>query len=442
MSEVIGVKFRNVGKVYYFDPGDLDIHYQDHVIVETARGIEFGTVMLPKMDVAEDKIPQPLKPVLRKATQEDEAQDQENREKEKKAYKICKEKIAEHGLEMKLIEAEYTFDNSKVLFYFTADGRIDFRELVRDLASIFRTRIELRQVGVRDETKLLGGMGICGRPLCCHTWLTEFHPVSIKMAKDQNLSLNPSKISGVCGRLMCCLNHEADTYAYLNQGMPSRGDYVTTKDGKHGEVHSVNILRQTVKVIIDLDNDEKDLQEFSVKDITFVPKSKKPKAANGTPGKPECKCPKVKMAQSREHQLKKAIEDVRERDMEERKDRQEYRQALMKNGQNHPEKRNDRRRRPRPESQKANTPEVQEEIRQKRTQETVVVDLTEEVRVEKTSESVSETEGERNAHRRRKNRRRRPSGEQQTNRPSGNVKKKDLPKTGKPDRKETDAQKG
>lgn len=441
MSDVIGVKFRNVGKVYYFDPGDLDIHYQDHVIVETARGIEFGTVMLPKMDVSEDKIPQPLKPVLRKATEEDEAQDKENREKEKKAYKICKEKIAEHGLEMKLIEAEYTFDNSKVLFYFTADGRIDFRELVRDLASIFRTRIELRQVGVRDETKLLGGIGICGRPLCCHTWLTEFHPVSIKMAKDQNLSLNPSKISGVCGRLMCCLNHEADTYAYLNQGMPSRGDYVTTKDGKHGEVHSVNILRQTVKVIIDLDNDEKDLQEFPVKEITFVPKSKKPKTANGVQNKPECKCPKVKMAQSREHQLKKAIEDVRERDLEERKDRQEHKQSVMKNGQNHMDKRNDRRRRARPDAPKNNAPDTQEENRQKRGQETVVVDLTQEVRVEKSTEILA-ADGDKNNRRHRKNRRRRPSGEQQANRPQVNAKKKDAAKDGKPERKETDAQKG
>lgn len=444
MSDVIGVKFRNVGKVYYFDPGDLEIHYQDHVIVETARGIEFGTVMLPKMSVPEDKIPQPLKPVIRKATKEDETQDQDNREKEKRAYKICKEKIAEHGLEMKLIEAEYTFDNSKVLFYFTADGRIDFRELVRDLAGIFRTRIELRQVGVRDETKLLGGMGICGRPLCCHTWLTEFHPVSIKMAKDQNLSLNPSKISGVCGRLMCCLNHEADTYAYLNQGMPSRGDYVTTKDGKHGEVHSVNILRQTVKVIIDLDNDEKDLQEFPVGEITFVPKAKRPKNMSGTQAKPECKCPRAQaMAQGRDQQLKKAIEDVRERDLEERKDRQEHRQALQKNSQNRPEKRGDRRRRPRQEFQKNGNanPGNRDETSKKRSQESVVVDLTSEVTVEKVTE-ITGNEGEKNARRHRKNRRRRPAGETQNQNRQSQARKKETSKTVKPDRREADDQKG
>ena len=277
MVKIIGVKFRNVGKVYYFDPGDLDIHYNDHVIVETARGIEYGTVMMMPTEVPDEKITAPLKPVIRMADAKDDEREKANREKEKNAYRICKQKIHEHGLEMKLIAAEYTFDNSKVLFYFTADGRIDFRELVKDLASVFRTRIELRQIGVRDETKLLGGYGICGRPLCCHTWLTDFAPVSIKMAKDQNLSLNPAKISGTCGRLMCCLKNEEETYTYLNKGMPSRGDYVTTPDGKHGDVQSVNILRQTVKVVVDMGNDEKELQEFDVKDITFIPKSKKPK---------------------------------------------------------------------------------------------------------------------------------------------------------------------
>ena len=277
MVKIIGVKFRNVGKVYYFDPGDLDIHYNDHVIVETARGIEYGTVMMMPTEVPDEKITAPLKPVIRMADAKDDERERTNREKEKNAYKICKQKIREHGLEMKLIAAEYTFDNSKVLFYFTADGRIDFRELVKDLASVFRTRIELRQIGVRAETQLVGGYGICGRPLCCHTWLTDFAPVSIKMAKDQNLSLNPAKISGTCGRLMCCLKNEAETYAYLNKGMPSRGDYVTTPDGKHGDVQSVNILRQTVKVVVDMGNDEKELQEYDVKDITFIPKSKKPK---------------------------------------------------------------------------------------------------------------------------------------------------------------------
>lgn len=277
MPEIIGVKFKNVGKVYYFDPGVLEIRYNDHVIVETARGIEFGTVAISPTEMAEDRITAPLKPVVRKATEEDIRREAENREKEKEAYRVCKRKIEERGLDMKLIQVECTFDNSKILFYFTADGRIDFRELVKDLAGIFRTRIELRQIGVRDETKLLGGIGICGRPLCCHTWLTDFQPVSVKMAKDQNLSLNPTKISGCCGRLMCCLKNEAETYSYLNKGLPGKGDYITTPDGHHGDVQSVNILRQTVKAVIELDGDEKELQEFDVSDITFIPKSKRPK---------------------------------------------------------------------------------------------------------------------------------------------------------------------
>ena len=277
MPYIIGVKFRNVGKVYYFNPTGLKVRYHDHVIVETARGIEYGTVVIPPTEVSEDKITSPLKDVIRMATEEDDLRDRENHEHEKEAYRICREKIRERGLDMKLIGAEYTFDNSKVLFYFTADGRIDFRELVKDLAGIFKTRIELRQIGVRDETKLLGGIGSCGRPLCCHTWLSEFAPVSIKMAKDQNLSLNPAKISGSCGRLMCCLKNEADTYAYLNKSLPGKGDYVTTPDGLHGDVHSVNILRQKVKVIVDLGDDEKELREFDVSEISFIPKSKRPR---------------------------------------------------------------------------------------------------------------------------------------------------------------------
>ena len=277
MPKIIGVRFRNTGKVYYFDPGDFTIHYHDHVVVETARGVEYGTVVITPTDMPEGKIAGPLKKVIRMATKEDDERDEANREREKEAYHVCKQRIAERGLDMKLIGAEYTFDNSKVLFYFTADGRIDFRELVKDLAGIFRTRIELRQIGVRDETKLLGGIGSCGRPLCCHTWLSEFAPVSIKMAKDQNLSLNPAKISGTCGRLMCCLKNEADTYAYLNRSMPGKGDLVTTPDGLQGDVVSVNILRQTVKVIVETGDDEKELREFEVKDITFIPKSKRPK---------------------------------------------------------------------------------------------------------------------------------------------------------------------
>ena len=275
MTKVIGVRFRTAGKVYFFAPGGLDIHTGDKVIVETARGVEFGSVVTGVKEVEDDKIMQPLKPVIRIATQEDVRKEAKNREKEKEAFDICLEKIRKHGLEMKLIDAEYTFDNNKVLFYFTADGRIDFRELVKDLASVFRTRIELRQIGVRDETKIRGGIGICGRPLCCHTYLTEFAPVSIKMAKEQNLSLNPTKISGVCGRLMCCLTNEEETYEELNSHLPSVGDYVTTPEKLRGEVHSVNVLRQLVKVVVDLENDEKEIREYKVEELRFKPRRKK-----------------------------------------------------------------------------------------------------------------------------------------------------------------------
>lgn len=273
MVKVIGVRFRTAGKIYFFDPGKLSVKRNDHVIVETARGIEYGTVVGNPREVAEDKVIQPLRPVLRIATERDDEQEAANRKKEKEAFKICFEKIQKHGLEMKLIDAEYTFDNNKILFYFTADGRIDFRELVKDLASVFKTRIELRQIGVRDETKILGGIGICGRELCCHSHLSDFIPVSIKMAKEQNLSLNPTKISGVCGRLMCCLKHEEDTYEELNRRLPNTGDYVTTDDGFKGEVHSVNVLRQQVKVLIDVDN-EKELREYKVEQLRFRRKHK------------------------------------------------------------------------------------------------------------------------------------------------------------------------
>ncbi len=268
MKKIIGVRFRTAGKVYFFDPGKYTVKRGDHVIVETVRGIEYGTVVSPANEIAEDKLTQPLKSVLRVATERDDEQEKQNREKEKEAFKICQEKIRKHGLDMKLIDAEYTFDNNKVLFYFTADGRIDFRELVKDLASVFRTRIELRQIGVRDETKILGGIGICGRPLCCHSYLSEFAPVSIKMAKEQNLSLNPTKISGVCGRLMCCLKNEEETYEELNRKLPGVGDHVTTDDNLKGEVHSVNVLRQTVKVLVEA-GDEKELKEYRVDQLRF-----------------------------------------------------------------------------------------------------------------------------------------------------------------------------
>lgn len=268
MTKVIGVRFRTAGKVYFFDPLQLEIKRGDHVIVETARGIEFGTVVAGVHEVEDDKVIQPLKPVMRLAGERDIEQEAANKEKEKEAFKICKEKILKHGLEMKLIDAEYTFDNNKVLFYFTADGRIDFRELVKDLASVFKTRIELRQIGVRDETKIRGGIGICGRPLCCHSYLSDFVPVSIKMAKEQNLSLNPTKISGVCGRLMCCLKNEEDTYEELNRKLPGVGDYVQTADGLHGEVQSVNVLRQLVKVLVEV-GDEKELKEYEADTLQF-----------------------------------------------------------------------------------------------------------------------------------------------------------------------------
>ena len=275
MTKVIGVRFRTAGKIYFFDPLKFNIRKGDHVIVETARGIEYGTVVGGPREVPDDSVIQPLKPVLRLATQRDDEQEAGNKQKEKEAFKICLEKIRKHNLEMKLIDVEYTFDNNKILFYFTADGRIDFRELVKDLASVFRTRIELRQIGVRDETKIRGGIGICGRPLCCHTYLTEFAPVSIKMAKEQNLSLNPSKISGVCGRLMCCLTNEEETYEELNSRLPSNGDHVTTPDGLKGDVQSVNVLRQLVKVIVTLENDEKEIREYKARELKFKPRRKK-----------------------------------------------------------------------------------------------------------------------------------------------------------------------
>jgi cell fate regulator YaaT (PSP1 superfamily) len=276
MIKVIGVRFRTAGKIYFFDPLQFQVKRGDHVIVETARGVEYGTVVCAPKEVEEEKVIQPLKPVLRVATARDDEQEENNRKKEKEAFQICLEKIRKHNLEMKLIDAEYTFDNNKVLFYFTADGRIDFRELVKDLASVFKTRIELRQIGVRDETKILGGIGSCGRPLCCHTHLSEFVPVSIKMAKEQNLSLNPTKISGVCGRLMCCLKHEEETYEELNKSMPNVGDFVNCADGMKGEVHSVNVLRQQVKVLVEVD-DEKELRVYPADQLKFKKKHKREK---------------------------------------------------------------------------------------------------------------------------------------------------------------------
>ena len=275
--KVVGVRFRKAGKVYYFDPLEFDIKQGSNVIVETARGVEFGYVVMGIKDLPEEKITQPLKPVLRPATEEDVKAQEENAVREKEAFKICLEKIRKHNLEMKLIDSEYTFDNNKLLFYFTADGRVDFRELVKDLAAVFKTRIELRQIGVRDETKILGGIGVCGRALCCHTYLSEFIPVSIKMAKEQNLSLNPTKISGVCGRLMCCLKNEEEAYEELNSHLPNVGEYVTTPDGLRGEVQSTSVLKQLVKVVVTLDNDEKEIREYKATELKFKPRRRQEK---------------------------------------------------------------------------------------------------------------------------------------------------------------------
>ncbi len=274
MIDVVGIRFRNAGKIYYFKPKNLDLKKGDHVIVETAVGVEYGEVALEKKQVTDDQVKKPVKEIMRKANEKDDKKYAENQEKEKKAFKTCKEKIAKHGLEMKLIKVEYTFDGKKIMFYFTADGRVDFRELVKDLASIFRTRIELRQVGVRDEAKLIGGIGMCGRELCCSTFLPAFAPVTIKMAKEQNLSLNPTKISGICGRLMCCLKNEQESYEYLNSNLPDVGEKVKTFDGFEGEVASVNIIKQEVKIVVEEDED-REIKTYKVSELKFKPKKKK-----------------------------------------------------------------------------------------------------------------------------------------------------------------------
>lgn len=288
MIKVVGVRFRSTGKIYYFAPGKMKMQVGTHVIVETARGVEYGTVLVAPKEVDESQVVQPLKPVIRVATEEDEKTEARNKAKEKDAYRICQQKIAAHELDMKLVEAEYTFDNNKLLFYFTADGRIDFRELVKDLAAVFRTRIELRQIGVRDETKILGGLGICGRELCCKSYLSDFIPVSIKMAKEQNLSLNPSKISGACGRLMCCLKNEQETYEYLNSRLPGMGDTVTTIDGCKGEVQNINVLRQRVKVLVEVDG-EKEIREYKVDELKFRPRRRKDRKDKGKASAEELK---------------------------------------------------------------------------------------------------------------------------------------------------------
>ncbi len=312
MVKVIGVKFRNSGRVYYFDPGDLDIQAGQGVVVETARGVEYADVTMGVTEVEDDKVVSPLKPVQRIATDEDLRMRQYYWDKEKEAFPICEQKIAEHGLDMKLVNVEYNLTGSKVVFYFTADDRVDFRELVKDLAYVFKTRIELRQIGVRDEAKILGGYGICGRPLCCHLYLSDFAPVSIKMAKEQNLSLNPTKISGVCGRLMCCLKNEEDIYEELNRKLPKPGDEVRGSDGLTGEVASVNILRQTVRILVEVD-DEKELHEYGEGEWTLVRKRKK-----GKPGTPK----KQKQEPSEEEKVAEELEKLESRERKPRADRE------------------------------------------------------------------------------------------------------------------------
>ena len=268
MIKVVGVRFKKAGKIYYFDPADMDIKKDSYVVVETARGVEFGECVIGIKEISEDDIVAPLKSVLRIATEEDINKHFKNKDKEKDAFEICLKKIQEHGLTMKLIDVEYTFDNNKVIFYFTADGRVDFRELVKDLATIFKTRIELRQIGVRDEAKMLGGLGPCGRPMCCSSFLGDFTSVSIKMAKEQNLSLNPTKISGICGRLMCCLNYEQSTYEDIRKRMPKVGSIVKTSEGT-GEVFSNNIVKENVKVKL-RKGEEEILEEFKIEDIELI----------------------------------------------------------------------------------------------------------------------------------------------------------------------------
>ena len=279
MTEIIGVRFQSGKKQYYFDPKGVQVSEGQGVIVETASGTAYGLCVQGNTMVEDSEVIQPLRALIRIATEKDLAVVERNKAKEKECFAICQEKILQHGLDMKLVDVEYSFEGNKILFLFTSEGRVDFRALVKDLASKFHTRIELRQIGVRDEAKMLGGLGICGKPFCCSTFLGGFQPVSIKMAKEQNLSLNPSKISGVCGRLMCCLKNEEETYEELNKKLPNTGDRVTTPDGLKGEVQSVNVLRQLVKVVVDVD-DEKEVREYQASELKFKSSQKKVKISD------------------------------------------------------------------------------------------------------------------------------------------------------------------
>lgn len=347
LTEVVGVRFRTAGKAYYFAIGALPVKRGTHVIVETARGLEYGTSVCDPMKIHQKQFKAPLKKIVRIATAADESRMRELREREREAYRVCFEKIRRHNLDMKLIDAEYTFDNNKILFYFTSDGRVDFRDLVKDLASVFRTRIELRQIGVRDETKILGGYGICGRPLCCHTYLSDFVPVSIKMAKEQNLSLNPTKISGSCGRLMCCLKNEEETYEALNKNLPRLGDEVQTSDGLTGEVAGVNILKQTVRILVEVD-DEKELHECAADNITILrrrkrgqakPKINRNELKNGGSGRPR------KEQRPARDQEQKEQRPARDQVQKEQKEQRPARNQEQKENGAQPASGNERRRR-------------------------------------------------------------------------------------------------
>ena len=315
MTEIIGVRFKDGGKLYYFNPNGVQVQAGQHVIIETSKGIEFGECALANTMIDEMELIAALRPMLRVATEEDYAQVKANQEKEKKAFQICQDKIAEHKLEMKLVEVKYSFDGSKILFFFTADGRVDFRHLVKDLASIFCTRIELRQIGVRDEAKIMGGLGICGRPFCCSQFLSDFQPVSIKMAKTQNISLNPTKISGVCGRLMCCLKYEQDAYEDLLKDTPKLESLVNTPDGV-GVVNQIQLLREQVKVVLDSDPDTPKVYRKEDIEIIRNGKGKRPPGYEFPVPAPEKKEPSLGLLRTQEQAASMAKPEVEERPKE------------------------------------------------------------------------------------------------------------------------------
>ncbi len=339
MKEIIGVSFRSVGKIYYFSPEGFEIKRGDYVIVETVRGMEMGKVVLPPRTLEDEEVTQPLKRIIRIATPEDKEKAAIIRAKEKSAVQVCKQKIYKHNLQMKLIDAEYTFDESKLLFYFTADGRVDFRELVKDLAFEFRTRIELRQVGVRDETKILGGIGICGRELCCHSYLTDFVPVSIKMAKEQNLSLNPTKISGNCGRLMCCLKNEQEAYEELNKHLPGVGDVIMTSDGVRGRVDAVDVLRQRVWLMVhDDEGNIVEKIEIGADKVAYrISRGKKNKGKKYIPDATE---EELRALEDRDSQ-DEAVKEEKPRDKEDRKRNDQRRDNSKRDGSRRDDRRRD-----------------------------------------------------------------------------------------------------